>query len=364
MKKRFFIIISILSLAILTGAVMMTNANTTSNDTISANTSSSTGSGENWTMNNYDLSMSRNSPQTTINKDNVNQLQVKWILNTGYPVENPPIIIGDTAYAQNNAMQVFAIDMKTGLNKWKYDPHVLKNGKTVEGSTSHGITYDNGVIYVPTGPKKTLVSLNATTGKKIWETGKLSSQKNYANPTPPIVYKGYVIVGSSEGDEPENTPPTRGTITAINQTNGHKIWKIPTVVGSWLKGSKNVNNGGGTTWSGGGLDTDTGMLYIPTGNPAPDFDTRARPLNTPYTDSMLAVNVTNGKIKWITPFIAKGTVLNVTIPNTHDWDTSWGSNIVTVKLMVQPKQLLSATINVVMSWPWTRQLENQYGGKI
>ena len=42
---------------------------------------------------------------------------------------------------------------------------------------------------------------------------------------------------------------------------------------------------------------------------------------------MIAVNITNGKIIWATPFIAHGTVLNVPVPDTHDWDTSWESSI-------------------------------------
>lgn len=77
-----------------------------------------------WTMVNYDPTYSRNSPQTVIGKNNIGQLQVKWILNTGYAIENPPLIIGNTVYVQNNALQVIAIDLKTGLSRWKYNPHV------------------------------------------------------------------------------------------------------------------------------------------------------------------------------------------------------------------------------------------------
>jgi outer membrane protein assembly factor BamB len=46
---------------------------------------------------------------------------------------------------------------------------------------------------------------------------------------------------------------------------------------------------------------------------------------------MLAVNITNGKIVWATPFIDYGTVLPVKVPDTHDWDTSWGSSVVNIK---------------------------------
>ena len=48
---------------------------------------------------------------------------------------------------------------------------------------------------------------------------------------------------------------------------------------------------------------------------------------------MIAVNVTSGEIIWATPFIAQGTVLNhLMVPDTHDWDTSWGSSISKISL--------------------------------
>jgi outer membrane protein assembly factor BamB len=42
---------------------------------------------------------------------------------------------------------------------------------------------------------------------------------------------------------------------------------------------------------------------------------------------MIALNITSGKMIWATPFIDYGTVLDVRVPDTHDWDTSWGSSI-------------------------------------
>jgi glucose dehydrogenase len=84
----------------------------------------SVASAQDWPMVNYDNAMSRHSPQTLISKNNVNQLQVKWILNTNSSIENSPLIVGKTGYCQNNNyMQVIAFDMDTGLTKWKYSPN-------------------------------------------------------------------------------------------------------------------------------------------------------------------------------------------------------------------------------------------------
>jgi alcohol dehydrogenase (cytochrome c) len=48
---------------------------------------------------------------------------------------------------------------------------------------------------------------------------------------------------------------------------------------------------------------------------------------------MIAVNISNGNLVWATPFIAEGTIFSDVkkIPDTHDWDTSWGSSISSLK---------------------------------
>ncbi|MER3408331.1 MAG: hypothetical protein C4292_06310 [Nitrososphaera sp.] len=81
---------------------------------------------DNWITAYHDIFGTRSSAQTTIGKDNVGQMRPKWILNTGFPIETPPLIVGDMGYAQNNAMQVIAFDVNTGLNKWTFDPHVAE----------------------------------------------------------------------------------------------------------------------------------------------------------------------------------------------------------------------------------------------
>ena len=282
--------------------------------------------GQNWTMVNYDNSMSRHSNQTQIGKDNVNQLQVKWILNTGSAIENSPLIIGKTGYVQNNKYQIIAFDMNTGLNKWKYDPNVTYP------SPSHGIAYDNGIIYAPTGPNGTVVALNAENGKKIWESPALQSLGgSFVLTSPPLIWKDYVVVGSAFGDVVlQGAPAAKGTETALDKKTGKIVWQINTTVGEWVTGENSSVNGGAATWSGGSIDTDKGILYLPCGNPAPDFNVSSRLGENLYANHVIAVNISTGKILWATPFVAANTVLNATIPDTHDWDTCWGTNLVTI----------------------------------
>jgi len=289
-----------------------------------------------WPLVAYDQSYSRNSPQTDIGKNNVNQLQVKWIFNTNYPVEDPPLIVGNTAYIQNNAVQVFAVDLTTGLNKWIYDPHVLYTGGLLPRATSsHGMTYNNGIVYAPTGPNGTIVALDANTGKKIWETPPIGTGPAYRQPAPPIFWNNIIIGGSALGDEPPFGVAQRGTVSGIDMTTGKILWVTQLAVGEWVSTSPNASmNGGATTWTGGAIDTDTGIVYLPIGNPSPDFQPEVRPGLNKYSNEVIAVNITDGKILWDTPFIAQGTVLpGVTaLPDGHDWDCSWGTNLVKVNM--------------------------------
>jgi alcohol dehydrogenase (cytochrome c) len=281
---------------------------------------------DDWINPNHDIYYTRSSEQTTIGKDNVDNLRVKWILNSDFPIENPPLIIGDRGYAQDNAMRVLAFDVNTGLNLWKFDPGVAdkQNQQLPRGVFSHGITYDGGVIFAPTGANGTVVALNATDGDLLWQSASIGDPRlGYRLPMPPIVWRDYVIAGSALGDEPPFAPAAKGSITAFNRTNGEKIWNISTVTGAWVEGENAKKNGGATIWSGGSLDPEAGVIYFPTGNAAPDFNATSRPPPNPYTSSVIAVDIKTGRILWDT--------VSVSATDEHDWDTAWGTSLAKVK---------------------------------
>lgn len=281
---------------------------------------------DNWITANHDIFYTRNSNQTTIGKDNVKDLQVKWILNTPNPIENPPLIVGDTGYAEDNKANVIAFDIKTGLNLW-----TINIG---EGGTIHGMTYDHGILFAPNGHSSSIVAINASTGKVMWKSPKLAPEGiGYHVVNPPIVWKNFVIAGSAGGDLPTEKGIVQGNVTALDRSNGKVLWNFKTTTGDWVKPEKVPPNGGATSWSGGAFDPNTGILYLPTGNPTPDFTVNTRPLPNKYSNSVIALNITNGKLIWSTPFVAEGTVLNVSLPNatSHDYDVAWGTNLVTIK---------------------------------
>jgi plastocyanin len=72
-----------------------------------------------WITANHDIFGTRSSNQTIIGKDNVKNLQFKWILLNKSPIEDPPIIIGDRGYVQDNGGNIVAFDANTGHTLWK-----------------------------------------------------------------------------------------------------------------------------------------------------------------------------------------------------------------------------------------------------
>jgi alcohol dehydrogenase (cytochrome c) len=274
---------------------------------------------DNWITANHDIYGTRSSQQTIIGKNNVNKLQVKWMFHSNFPIEVPPIIVGNRGYIIDNGMRVMAFDVNTGLNLWKFDPGASR--VRVVGQTAHGITYDNGIIFAGTGGNATTVALNATNGKLLWQSVPVGDPtKGYRAPGPPIVWKDIVIEGNALGDNPP-FPALHGVLTAFNRTNGEKIWNLTTTVGSWVQGRNATINGGASTWSGGSLDPRTGIIYVPTGNASPDFNDTSRPGPNPYSSSMLAVDAKTGHILWAKQLVGH---------NTHDWDGGFGSSIATM----------------------------------
>jgi alcohol dehydrogenase (cytochrome c) len=274
---------------------------------------------DNWTQINHDIYGTRSSNQTTISKDNVGKLQIKWVLYNQYEIQDPPIIVGQRGYVQDYVGNIIAFDTSNGTKLWNTRPG---NGPTM------GLIFDKGIIFASTASDSKIVAINATDGKLIWKSRILGDPLlGYSIDAAPMVWKDFVIAGSGGSGLPPGLGMVKGNITALNRTDGKIIWNIDTTTGDWVSPEKTPPNGGATAWSGGSLDPQSDILYVPLGSASPNFNASTRLTPNLYSNQVMAVNVTNGKIIWTTPFIAHGTVLNVSVPDTHDWDTSWGTSV-------------------------------------
>ncbi|MDQ4073858.1 MAG: PQQ-binding-like beta-propeller repeat protein [Thermoproteota archaeon] len=291
---------------------------------IQPNTANQKDNTNDWSFVNHDIKGTRNSNQTTINIDNVDRLTVKWILNNTYEIQDPPLIIGDKGYVQDYVGNIFSFDIYNGSKIWTAD---FKTGPSM------GLFYEDGIIYATLASDARIAAINATDGSTIWESSRLGSpDAGYSIDSPPLIWNEYLIAGSGGSGLPPGKGLVKGNITALNKTNGQIIWNVETTTGEWVKPGNTPPNGGATAWSGGSIDPETGVFYAPLGSASPNFNSSTRQTPNLYSNHMIAINITSGKILWATPFIAHGTVLDIDVPDTHDWDASWGSSISNVKL--------------------------------
>jgi alcohol dehydrogenase (cytochrome c) len=278
---------------------------------------------DNWIFVNHDIYGTRNSNQTQIDQSNVGDLKVKWRLNNTYEIQDPPIIVNNSGYFQDYIGNIIAFDTLTGNIKWKLN---------LDGGPTMGLYFSDGIIYATIGTKAKIISIDSTNGEQLWESPILGDTSlGYAINSPPLIWKDYVIAGSGGSGLPPGKGFVKGNITALNKTDGSLLWNIETTTGEWIEKGKNPPNGGATAWSGGSIDADTGIAYIPLGSASPNFNASTRQSPNLYSNHMVAVDIKQGKIIWATPFIAHGTVLNLKVPDTHDWDTSWGSSVSNIK---------------------------------
>ena len=262
-----------------------------------------------WLMVNRDYRGDRYSPLTQINTTNAVSLAPVCVQQLGMigAFSSTPVAYKGILYvtARNTT---WALNATTCRTIWKY--HYITDEQAIV-SFNRGVALYHGMVYRTT-PTGHLIALDMKTGKLIWEVWVSSVRKGYWLSVAPVVYDGRVFVGEAGADS--GAP---GHLYAFNSATGKLLWKfddIPSAdqpgADTWQAGAK---HGGGSNWSSYSIDTSKNLIYASVGNPAPDYLSSARRGANLYTDSVVAVNTTTGKLNWYAQQIAN---------DDHDWDTA------------------------------------------
>jgi alcohol dehydrogenase (cytochrome c) len=127
----------------------------------------------------------------------------------------------------------------------------------------------------------------------------------------PIAANGLVYVGNAGGDQVNVT----GHVYALDANDGHVVWKFDVVPetgparATWTNPKYPLS--GGAFWTSFTLDEPNGVLYVPAGNPAPDFDSELRTGDNLYTDSVIAIDAATGRMLGYNRLVKR---------DSHDWD--------------------------------------------
>jgi PQQ-dependent dehydrogenase (methanol/ethanol family) len=271
--------------------------------------------GEEWLSYGVTPGETRYSPLKAIDATNVSRLGLAWSYEVGPGgggQEATPLMHNGTLYSITNWSIVYAVDARTGKEKWRWDPEVNRTAvqpKICCGVVQRGIALYQGKIIAPVVDGR-LQALDAETGKPLWEARVSYHQDNYTITMAPRIAKGKVIIGASGAEY-----PVRGFIAAYDANNGQQLWKTWTVPGDPSKGFENEAmkraaatwsgewwkmGGGGTVWDAISYDPEANLIYTGTGNggPWPEELRQSKGKDNLYVCSILALNADTGDIKW------------------------------------------------------------------
>ena len=124
--------------------------------------SSQTPTNSDWPSPGYDLQNSNFDPQTVINSNNVNQLQLSWIYQVpenpynipgtakSLGIETTPLVIKGIVYFATPYNDIIALNGKTGTTVWTYQVNMSKfptESWWAPAYNERSLTYSNGTIY-------------------------------------------------------------------------------------------------------------------------------------------------------------------------------------------------------------------------
>ena len=277
----------------------------------SQNQPSTSPSGSDWPSYNGSLSSDRFSTLTEITPQNAASLKhvCSAPLDEMGSNQSGPLVIGGTMYT-TTTHNTYALDAATCKLLWKNaytstepEPFPVDRGVALAG--------DRLVRGAPDGG---LFAIDIKTGKTLWSVHPASGKKGEFLSSAPIVWNDTVYIGTAGSDW-----GVKGRMMAFNVADGKQQWSFTTIASgndpnakSW-KNVRTQDTGGGGMWTSYTLDPATGELFVPVGNPAPDFAPLYRPGDNLYTDSLVVLDAKTGAYKWHYQLV----------PNdSHDWDAS------------------------------------------
>ena len=286
-----------------------------------------------WPTYNGQLGANRHSVLDRINLQNVSRLQLQWSYSLPYSgLEMTPLVSHGVMYV-TGPNQVCALDARVGREIWCYSRPRTSAG-TIAGDAAKGA--NRGVallgdrVFFATDNVH-LLCLNRLTGGLMWDVLMPETPQHYGSTAAPLVVGDLVISGVAGGDS-----GIRGFVAAYKANTGELAWRFWTVPKAGEPGSETwkgnaIEVGGGSTWLTGSYDEETGLLYWPTGNPFPDTDGKERGGTNLYTNSVVALDVKTGKLRWYFQF---------TPHDLHDWDATEPLVLVNTRFMGRERKLL------------------------
>ncbi len=270
---------------------------------------------------------SQHSALTQIDKKNVRQLKRVWTHRSGDVVDAPapngtilqttPLHVNDTLYFCTPLNRVFALDSRSGRERWIFDPHREGISSAPDrpmrcrgvaywaASTESQATTCTRRIF-RNGDAGRLYALDADTGKRCADFGKSTGHAGWvshhdyenhgegilaASTSPPAVIGDLVISAMMVNDGIANAKD--GMVRAFDVRTGELRWEFNPIPAEYRDRS-----GAANVWSTISVDTEHQLVFLPTTSPSTDYYGGGRRFDLPLANSIVALDARNGKVVW------------------------------------------------------------------
>lgn len=231
--------------------------------------------------------------------EEVPRLKLKWAF--GFPGASSggtqPVLFAGRLYVGDAEGDLFALDAETGCIRWTIE---------VEAGIRSAVTIgqNGGRLAAYFGDQSANVyAVDAESGKLLWKV-KVDDYSRAAITGAPQLWNDRLYVPVSSREESQVGDPKypccafRGSVLALDAATGKQIWKTYTIAENAKPTQKNsagmqiVGPSGAAVWNAPTLGLKRNTLYVGTGN-------NYSPPATSFSDSIVAMDMTTGKIKWV-----------------------------------------------------------------
>lgn len=272
----------------------------------------------------------RYSPVNQITPENVGSLKKVWTYrigmldapeNTSPTFQATPITGDGRLYVCSGRNRIVALDPETGREIWAHDAKASADGTYL--LNCRGVSHFSDPGPSPTGvcPSRILagtldgrlIALDAATGKFCSDFGEKGSidlttdlgkvqAGDFGITSPPAIIGNMVVVGGRIPDNMRTDTPA-GVVRAYDVHTGKQLWSwnpLPPGQEDAALAPKGEHYVRATpnAWAPLSVDPALGLVYVPTGNAAPDHYAADRNGRDYYASSVVALDAKTGTVKW------------------------------------------------------------------
>jgi quinoprotein glucose dehydrogenase len=274
-------------------------------------------------------------PLDQIDRRNVSSLEIAWVARTGDQADGrppfettsafelTPILVQGTLYACTPFNRVLALDPITGRERWSFDPEIDRTGNWANQFVCRGVSAweDRSArpgsecrlrIFTATLDAR-LIALDSESGTPCGDFGAGGSvdlnpgvgeqawRGEYSITSPPALAGDLVIVGSAVGDNARVEAPS-GVVRAYDARSGRLRWAWDLAPPDQPGGGRAAASGymlsTPNVWAPMAVDEARDLLFVPTGNPTPDYASGHRQGLDHYGSSVVALRASTGRVVW------------------------------------------------------------------